>query len=90
MLFRSVNTDAEGRLVLADAIAYGIATFRPQAVIDVATLTGAAVVGLGHHYSGLLSNNDELASRLVAAGILLILVTFDVLSFSAPIKLPLK
>ena len=63
-----VNTDAEGRLVLADVIVYGIATFRPQAVIDVATLTGAAVVGLGHHYSGLLSNNDELASRLVAAG----------------------
>ena len=63
-----VNTDAEGRLVLADAIAYGIATFRPQVVIDVATLTGVAVVGLGHHYSSLLSNNDELASRLVAAG----------------------
>ena len=62
------NTDAEGRLILADALAWGIAEFRPNAVIDVATLTGAAIVGLGHHYSALLSNNDALANDLAAAG----------------------
>ncbi len=63
-----VNTDAEGRLILGDAIAYGIAKYKPDAVIDIATLTGAAIVGLGHHYSCLLSNNDLLAERLLAAG----------------------
>lgn len=63
-----VNTDAEGRLILADAIAWGLAAFRPDAVLDVATLTGAAIVGLGHHYSGLLSNNEALATRLLTAG----------------------
>lgn len=63
-----VNTDAEGRLILGDAIAYGIATYAPDAVIDIATLTGAAVVGLGHHYTCLLANNDQLAQRLITAG----------------------
>ena len=63
-----VNTDAEGRLILGDAIAYGIAAYAPDAVIDIATLTGAAVVGLGHHYTCLLANNDELAQRLLRAG----------------------
>ncbi|MBU8910000.1 MAG: leucyl aminopeptidase [Desulfobacterales bacterium] len=63
-----VNTDAEGRMILADALAYGIKTFSPDCVVDIATLTGAVVVGLGHHYSGLMSNNDELTNRLVSAG----------------------
>jgi leucyl aminopeptidase len=63
-----VNTDAEGRLILADALAYGIKRFKPDAVVDVATLTGAVIIGLGHHCSGLLSNNDTLADRIVAAG----------------------
>ncbi len=63
-----VNTDAEGRLILADALAYGIATYAPEAVVDLATLTGAVIIGLGHHYTGVLSNNDQLVERLVAAG----------------------
>ncbi|MGE4560026.1 MAG: leucyl aminopeptidase [Desulfobulbus sp.] len=63
-----INTDAEGRLILADALAYGIETYAPDAVIDLATLTGAVIVGLGHHYTGLLSNNDQLASRIIEAG----------------------
>lgn len=63
-----VNTDAEGRLILADAIAYGIATYSPDAVIDIATLTGAAVVGLGHHYSCLLANDERLSEHLLKAG----------------------
>jgi len=63
-----INTDAEGRLILADALAYGIATYSPEAVIDLATLTGAVIIGLGHHYTGLLSNNDQLAARLTEAG----------------------
>ena len=62
------NTDAEGRLILADALAWGIAKYKPDAVIDIATLTGAAIVGLGHHYSALLSNDDGLAERILAAG----------------------
>jgi leucyl aminopeptidase len=63
-----VNTDAEGRLILADALAYGLDKFKPDCVIDLATLTGAVIVALGHHRTGLLGNNDELASRLQAAG----------------------
>jgi len=63
-----INTDAEGRLILADALAYGIETYKPQAVIDVAPLTGAVVIGLGHHYTALLANNDQLAARLIEAG----------------------
>ncbi len=62
------NTDAEGRLILADALAYGIEKFQPDCVIDLATLTGAVVVALGHHYAGILSNNDELVERVMAAG----------------------
>ncbi len=62
-----INTDAEGRLILADALVYA-ARYRPQAVIDLATLTGAVVVALGHHASGLFSNDDALADRLLAAG----------------------
>jgi leucyl aminopeptidase len=63
-----VNTDAEGRLILADALAYGIATWKPAAVIDLATLTGAVIIGLGHHRSALLSNDASLAQQLLQAG----------------------
>jgi leucyl aminopeptidase len=63
-----VNTDAEGRLVLADAIWYVQETYSPRAIIDLATLTGAIIVALGNDVAGLFSNNDELAQRLAAAG----------------------
>ena len=63
-----LNTDAEGRLILADALAYGVEKFKPDAVVDLATLTGAVVVGLGHHRTGLLTNDDDLSSSLLAAG----------------------
>jgi leucyl aminopeptidase len=62
-----INTDAEGRLVLADAVAYVQRTFKPKTVIDLATLTGAIIVSLGHEWAGLFSNNDELASELLKA-----------------------
>lgn len=62
-----LNTDAEGRLVLCDALTY-IERYQPKAVIDVATLTGACITALGHHISGLLSNNDDLANEVLAAG----------------------
>jgi leucyl aminopeptidase len=63
-----VNTDAEGRLVLADALWYAQETFSPRAIIDLATLTGAIMVALGQELAGLFSNNDELAQRVIAAG----------------------
>jgi len=63
-----ISTDAEGRLILADALAYGLDRFKPDAVIDLATLTGAVIIGLGHHRTGLLANNDELAARIDSAG----------------------
>ncbi len=63
-----VNTDAEGRLILADALAWGIKTYAPDAIIDLATLTGAVIMGLGHHRTGLLSNNDTLVERICRAG----------------------
>src|SRR6202453_2634238 len=63
-----VNTDAEGRLVLADALWYTQETYSPRAIIDLATLTGAIIVALGAEVVGLFSNNDELAQRLAAAG----------------------
>lgn len=59
-----LNTDAEGRLVLCDALTY-VERFKPKAVIDIATLTGACVVALGKHATGLYSNNDDLADALV-------------------------
>jgi leucyl aminopeptidase len=62
-----LNTDAEGRLVLCDALTY-IARFKPAAVIDIATLTGACVVALGSHASGLFANDDDFAQELLAAG----------------------
>lgn len=63
-----INTDAEGRLILADALAYGVKKYKPDCVVDLATLTGAVIIGLGHHHTGLLSNNDKLAKRLIRAG----------------------
>jgi len=62
-----LNTDAEGRLVLCDALTY-CEKFEPEVVIDVATLTGACVIALGHHATGLMSNDDQLAADLAAAG----------------------
>lgn len=62
-----LNTDAEGRLILCDALTYA-ERFEPQAVVDVATLTGACVIALGHHASGLFSNQDSLAQELLQAG----------------------
>ena len=63
-----INTDAEGRLVLADLLAYVIERFEPRAVVDLATLTGAMVMALAHEYAGLFSNDDALAASLMAAG----------------------
>lgn len=62
-----LNTDAEGRLILCDALEYS-RRFDPEVVVDMATLTGACVIALGHHISGLLGNDDELAAELLAAG----------------------
>ncbi|HEY6512676.1 MAG TPA: leucyl aminopeptidase [Burkholderiaceae bacterium] len=62
-----LNTDAEGRLILCDALAYA-ERFKPRVVIDIATLTGACVVALGHHRSGLFTPHDALAEALVRAG----------------------
>ena len=62
-----LNTDAEGRLILCDALTYA-ERFSPKAVIDIATLTGACVIALGHVASGLMSNNEELSQALIAAG----------------------
>lgn len=61
------NTDAEGRLILADALAYAH-TFKPKYVIDLATLTGAVVVALGHHATAVLGNDEELISKIKSAG----------------------
>lgn len=61
-----LNTDAEGRLILADALTY-CERFEPEAVIDIATLTGAIIVALGHHFSGLMGNNDPLKQSLLEA-----------------------
>jgi leucyl aminopeptidase len=63
-----INTDAEGRLVLADLLTYVQKKEKPAAIIDLATLTGAIIVALGNHHAGLFSNNDELAERLLKAG----------------------
>lgn len=62
-----LNTDAEGRLILCDALTYA-ERFKPAAVVDVATLTGACIIALGAHASGLLSNDDKLAAELLEAG----------------------
>jgi leucyl aminopeptidase len=62
-----LNTDAEGRLILCDALTYS-RRFKPKAVIDIATLTGACVIALGNRYSGLFSNDEELSAALTQAG----------------------
>ncbi|GAA4772322.1 leucyl aminopeptidase [Novosphingobium ginsenosidimutans] len=63
-----INTDAEGRLVLCDAITWTQKEFAPAAIVDLATLTGAMIIALGHEYGGLFSNDDGLAGKLLAAG----------------------
>lgn len=63
-----VDTDAEGRLVLADALHHAVSRFAPRAVVDLATLTGAIVTALGHHRAGLFGNDGALAAALAAAG----------------------
>ena len=62
------NTDAEGRLILIDAMAYVSKRYKPQIMIDLATLTGACVVALGDHIAGVFSNDDDLAAAITAAG----------------------
>ncbi len=64
-----VNTDAEGRLVLADALWYTQDRFRPRFMVNLATLTGAIMVALGHEHAGLFSNSDELADQLLQSGL---------------------
>ena len=63
-----LNTDAEGRLVLADAITYTEKKFKPKFIVDLATLTGAIIVSLGSEYAGLFSNNDKLSKQIIKAG----------------------
>lgn len=63
-----LNTDAEGRLVLADVLYYAQERFAPRYMVNLATLTGAIIVGLGHEYAGMFSNNDELVAKLTKAG----------------------
>lgn len=63
-----LNTDAEGRLILCDALTYTAQTFHPHTIVDAATLTGACVIALGKHASGLMSKHDDLAAELLAAG----------------------
>ncbi len=63
-----LNTDAEGRLILCDALTWTAQTFQPKAMIDTATLTGACVIALGKHATGLMSKHDDLAAELLAAG----------------------
>ncbi|HYJ58506.1 MAG TPA: leucyl aminopeptidase, partial [Methyloceanibacter sp.] len=63
-----LNTDAEGRMVLADCLWYAQKRFKPKAIVNLATLTGAVMVALGKEHAGLFSNNDELSERLTAAG----------------------
>ena len=63
-----LNTDAEGRLVLADALTYTEEKFKPRFIVDLATLTGAIIVSLGSEYAGLFSNNDKLSTQLINAG----------------------
>jgi leucyl aminopeptidase len=63
-----INTDAEGRLVLCDALTYVQREFAPSAIVNLATLTGAIIVSLGHEYGGMFANNDDLAAKLDIAG----------------------
>lgn len=63
-----LNTDAEGRLILCDALTYAQQTYQPKKVIDMATLTGACIIALGHEMSAVLGNNQPLVDNLLAAG----------------------
>jgi leucyl aminopeptidase len=63
-----INTDAEGRLVLCDALTWAQQQFKPAAIVDIATLTGAMIISLGHEHGGIFSNDDALADGLLAAG----------------------
>ncbi len=63
------NTDVEGRLVLCDVLWYAQEHYKPTAIVDLATLTGAIVIGLGHHHAGLFTNNDKLSDQLTKAGL---------------------
>jgi leucyl aminopeptidase len=63
-----LNTDAEGRLVLSDAITWAQKTYSPKVIVDLATLTGAMVISLGHEYAGMFANDETLAAGLLAAG----------------------
>jgi leucyl aminopeptidase len=63
-----INTDAEGRLVLCDALHWAQETYNPDTIVDLATLTGAIIISLGKEYGGLFSNSDELSAKLTAAG----------------------
>jgi leucyl aminopeptidase len=63
-----INTDAEGRLVLADAMTWAQRNLKPAAMVDLATLTGAMIISLGHEYAGIFSNDDGLAAQLITAG----------------------
>jgi leucyl aminopeptidase len=63
-----INTDAEGRLVLADALTYVQRNFKPTTIVDLATLTGAILISLGHEWAGLFSNDEDLAAKLQQAG----------------------
>ena len=63
-----INTDAEGRLVLADAMTWAQRQYKPKVMIDLATLTGAMIISLGHEYGGLFANDDDLAAKLADAG----------------------
>jgi leucyl aminopeptidase len=63
-----INTDAEGRLVLADAMWYAQEKFKPRCVVDLATLTGAIIISLGHEHAGLFSNDEDLSAKLTASG----------------------
>lgn len=63
------NTDAEGRLVLCDVLWYAQEHYKPKVIVDLATLTGAIVIGLGHHHAGMFTNDDEVAAALTDAGL---------------------
>jgi leucyl aminopeptidase len=63
-----LNTDAEGRLVLCDALTWVQRNYRPKTIVDLATLTGAMVISLGHEHGGIFANDDSLAEQLLAAG----------------------
>jgi leucyl aminopeptidase len=64
-----LNTDAEGRLVLADVLWYAQEKFDPKFMVDLATLTGAMIVALGHEHGGMFSNDEDLAAKLLASGL---------------------